>query len=135
VLQVDFEAVEALFAALDGRAEPRLVELRYLLALLLLRKRRLKLTGLGQEAGREVLVVRRPRRDERILVATAELSPERAAELRAELARVFDGVPLDDLLAAPLADAPAAPEADPGAGQGAAVGTQGSPDPGPRPAR
>jgi len=107
-LQVDFDAVEALFGALAGRREERLIELRHLLALLLLRKRRLKLVGIGRgepsgegAAQEEVLFVRRPRRDERLAVSVRELSSERAAELAAELERIFSGADPDEVLAAP----------------------------------
>jgi hypothetical protein len=61
---VDFEAIEELFLALDGRAEGRLPELRYLLTLLLLRKKRLKLVGVRRHGADETLCVRRPRRAE-----------------------------------------------------------------------
>jgi hypothetical protein len=88
---VDFEAIEELFLSLDGRPEEGLAELRYLLSLLLLRKKRLKLAGVRRDGGGEVLCVRRPRRAEEFLVRVFALDSERARGLRDQLARVFDG--------------------------------------------
>jgi len=100
---VDFEAIEELFLALEGRREGRQPELRYLLSLLLLRKRRLKLVGVRRHAEGEVLCLRRPRRQEEFEVQVFELDSERAQALRAELARVFEGAGVESL-AAPAPD-------------------------------
>jgi hypothetical protein len=94
---VDFEAIEELFLALDGRREGRQAELRYLLSLLLLRKKRLKLVGVRRQAGGETLCVRRPRRQEEFEVQVFELDSERALALKAELARVFEGAGVESL--------------------------------------
>lgn len=98
---VDFEAIEELFLRLEpgsGRpSEGRLQELRYLLALLLLRKKRLRLVGVRRGAEGETLCVRRPRRQEEFLVQVFELDSERAAVLKAELARVFEGADIEAL--------------------------------------
>lgn len=100
-LIVDFDAVEALFLALEGREEGRLRELRFLLCLLLMRKRRVKLARVVRRDGDEVMLVRRPRRQEELSVSVFDLTPERAEELRAELERIFEGAGAEDLLAAP----------------------------------
>jgi hypothetical protein len=97
-LAVDYEALEELFLALEGRAEARLEELRYLLALLLLRKKRLKLVGVRRHATGESLCLRRPRRSEEFDVRVFELDPARAQTLKAELARVFEGAGVESLL-------------------------------------
>ncbi|MBM3978397.1 MAG: hypothetical protein FJ299_15590 [Planctomycetes bacterium] len=105
-LRLDLESLEALFLSLIGRAEPaentgdRLGELCYLLALLLLRKRRLKLKRIAPASGsaREKLVVNRPRRPQEYEVAVYDLTPERQAELRDELKRIFEGAELTQLL-------------------------------------
>ena len=98
---VDFEAIEELFLRLEPGPErgpaARLQELRYLLALLLLRKKRLKLVGVRRNADGEILCVRRPRRQEEYLVTVFELDSERAAVLKAELARVFEGAGVEAL--------------------------------------
>jgi hypothetical protein len=104
---VDFEAIEELFLALEGRREERLQELRYLLVLLLLRKRRLKLVGVRRHAGTaggETLCVRRPRRAEEHEVPVFELDTERALALKAELARVFEGADVETLAHARAGD-------------------------------
>lgn len=111
---VDFEAIEELFLSLEGRREERLQELRYLLALLLLRKRRLKLVGVRRHASAETLCLRRPRRQEEFEVQVFELDSERAQVLKAELARVFEGAGVE-ALAAPRTAASRA-ELTPGAG-------------------
>jgi hypothetical protein len=106
---VDFEAIEELFLALDGRAEGRLPELRYLLTLLLLRKKRLKLVGVRRHGADETLCVRRPRRAEEFEVRVFELDAERAATLKAELARVFEGADVEALGTSPPAEAGGTP--------------------------
>ena len=114
-LAVDFEAIEELFLALGGRDEERLLELRYLLALLLLRKKRLKLAGMRRHEGKSAMIVARPRREEALEVAVFELSGERIQALRDELGRIFDGEGTEDLLAGAVAAAsePRAEAGDP----------------------
>jgi len=89
-LRLDLPTLEQLFLRLDGREGERLLELRYLLCLILMRKKRLKLTRVVRDP-RETLLVRRPRRDEGLRVPVCEFSPERMEELRRELLEVFDG--------------------------------------------
>ncbi len=96
-LVVDFDAVEALFLALENKDGERLAELRYLLGLLLMRKRRLKLVKVKRTGEAEFLVVRRPRRQDEILVRVFDLDAERAAELRGELERIFEGEGLEEV--------------------------------------
>ncbi|TAJ11579.1 MAG: hypothetical protein EPO68_14380 [Planctomycetota bacterium] len=107
-LRLDLDSLEALFLTLVGRAPPadgaapdaRVGELCYLLGLLLLRKRRLKLDRIAPARGdeREKLVVHRPRRPQQYEVAVYDLTPERQAELRDELKRIFEGAELVQLL-------------------------------------
>ena len=99
-LAVDFDAVEGLFMALEGREERTLAELRYLLALLLMRKKRLKLVRILRRDDAEGMVMRRPRRDEALEVLVFDLTPERMAELREDLARIFEGAGAEEVLAA-----------------------------------
>lgn len=117
---VDFEAIEELFLSLAGRPEGRLQELRYLLSLLLLRKKRLKLVGVRRSATGETLCVRRPRRQEEFEVQVFELDSARAVTLKAELARVFEGAGAESLLApsaAPASVAGGTPVAEAGSGE------------------
>lgn len=111
-LAVDFETVEQLFHGLEQRQETRLQELRYLLSLLLMRKRRLKLVRVVGRGADEVLRLRRPRRQEEIAVRVFDLGEERLAALRADLEGLFEGASAEDLLAAP-ARAPGTDEGEP----------------------
>lgn len=91
-LRLDLPMLEQLFHRLEGRAEETMIELRYVLGLLLMRKKRLKLVRIVRDpAALETMIVRRPRRDESIRVVVRDLAPERIEELRHELAEIFDG--------------------------------------------
>ena len=112
-LAVDFDAVEGLFLALEGREETRLAELRYLLALLLMRKKRLKLVRILRRTDAEGMVMRRPRRDEALEVLVFDLTPERMDAPRADLARIFEGAGAEEILAQPAAEAASEATASP----------------------
>jgi hypothetical protein len=101
---VDFEALEGLFLALEGRVEVQLRELRYLLALLLMRKKRIKLLKTARKPDGEAMIVRRPRRTDELCVYVFDLTPERAEALRDKLRAIFEGADLGEILAAPPAD-------------------------------
>jgi hypothetical protein len=90
-LSFNLEALEALFVALEGRHDKAVVELRFLLCLLLMRKRRLKVVRMTRGAGLDAFLVRRPRRQEEFSVVLCEFTPERMAELREELRALFGG--------------------------------------------
>jgi len=90
-LQLDLGTLEALFVRLEGRAEPRVREMRYLLALLLLRKRRIKVDRILREAEGESMLVHRPRRKESLRVFVFDFTPERMQELRADLVLLLEG--------------------------------------------
>lgn len=106
-LSVDLEGLESLFHALADSRSERLLELRYVLALLLLRKRRLflvratvKALAPGSDARGEFLVVRRPRRkEEEFLVQVFDFAPGRIEALRGDLERLFEGIGLEELAA------------------------------------
>lgn len=99
---LDLESLERLFLELEGRDEERLRELRYLLCLLLMRKRRLKVEKIERGAEGESFVVRRPRREERHRVFVFDFEPERMEELRTQLQAIFDGAEgLDEIGAEP----------------------------------
>jgi hypothetical protein len=95
-MQVDMEGLERVFHLLDGREEEHLEELRYLLCLLLVRKRRLMLGRALVQGDREYLVVRRPRRQEELKVRVFDFQPERMETLRADLERLFEGEGLSE---------------------------------------
>ena len=107
-LKLDLPMLEQLFHRLEGRAEERMVELRYVLCLLLMRKKRLKLVRITRDPA-ETMVVRRPRRDESLAVLVRDLSAERIEELRAELAEIFDGAEAPEGPAEPVENPPTVP--------------------------
>lgn len=109
-LQLDLGTLEQLFLRLEGRAEPRVRELRYLLALLLLRKRRLRIDRVLREADGEALLVHRPRRQEALRVHVFDFTAERMAALRADLVQLLEGAEPSPA----GSEAPADPDADAG---------------------
>ncbi len=106
-LQLDLEAIGGLFLSLEGKTETSLEELRYVLCLILMRKRRLKVERIVRDARGEAMIVRRPRRKEGLRVAVHEFTPERMDELRARLVRLFDGDEADLATADPETETPA----------------------------
>lgn len=90
-LQLDLASLERLFMELEGREEDKLRELRYLLCLLLMRKRKLKLQKVKRNEGSEELVLRRPRREEELTVRVYDFTPDRMEELRSRLQEVLEG--------------------------------------------
>jgi hypothetical protein len=116
-LALNIEAIEALFLGLEGRAEVALRELRYLLCLILMRKRRLKTARILRDAQGESFVVHRPRHQEELRVFIYDFTPERVAELRDKLRRIFEGAEPESAFAAAQSEAlstSGAPEVDPG---------------------
>ena len=89
-LALDLPTLEQLFLRLEGNEEARILELRYVIALILMRKRRLKLVRVVREP-RETLVLRRPRREESLRVPVCDFEPERMDALRQELIGIFEG--------------------------------------------
>lgn len=90
-VQLDLASLERLFVELEGREELKVRELRYVLCLLLMRKRRVKLERVIRDGANESFRVKRPRVDERYLVHVFDFDAERVAEIRAELQAIFDG--------------------------------------------
>jgi hypothetical protein len=90
-LQLDLASLERLFMELEGREEEKLRELRYLLCLLLMRKRKLKLQKVLRNEKNEELVLRRPRREEELTVRVYDFTPDRIEELRSRLQEVLEG--------------------------------------------
>ena len=90
-IALNLEALEALFVRLEGSSEGQLAELRYVLCLVLMRKRRLKIERVERDAEGESLVVTRPRRPEVFRVTVFDFSPEKIDELRTRLQEVFEG--------------------------------------------
>ena len=99
-IAMDMDALQRLFLELQGREEKPLRELRYVLCLLLMRKKRVKLERILREEGGESFIVRRPKTEERYTVEVFDFTKERMAEIREHLQAIFDGVDSDEALAA-----------------------------------
>jgi hypothetical protein len=114
-LALDLDALETLFVRLGEREELAWRELRYVLALILMRKRRLRVAQVVREPEGEALVVHRPRRTERITVPVFDFPPERLDELRARLQEVFEGEDLEPAAEPPEESAEPGPAPGPAA--------------------
>lgn len=116
-LRVDFDLLLAALARLarDERAAAR--DLAFLMALLLVRHRRLRLLGVTRRDGAEFLRLRRPRAEEVFEVEARELDAGQRARLTAALAGF-----LDPAAEANLEQALAASTSEGGAAQGPASG-------------
>ena len=90
-VQLDMESLDRLFVQLEGRGEREVRELRYVLCLLLMRKRRVKVERVVRKDGEESFLVKRPREDTRYTVYVYDFEPEQLEHLRAQLQAVFDG--------------------------------------------
>ncbi len=123
-LSIDPEGLMQVFQQLESASSGKLLELRYVLSLLLMRKRKLLMSRALRKADAEYLVLRRPRRtEEQILVQVFELAPERMDSLREDLERLFEGgeTELGEASAPADGEAPAGagPELEPAAGDAA----------------
>ncbi len=112
-VQLDLDSIHALFGTLEGKPERGWRELRYLLCLILMRKRRLKVVGVKRIDGDEVFVVRRPRSEEERIVHVFDFSSERRAVLREVLQAIFEGADVQEL------DPDGAPPSSPAPSEGA----------------
>lgn len=90
-VRMDLEVLDQLFDALAPRKETRLQEVRYVVCLLLLRKRRLKVMRVVREQGSEAFLVKKPRLEELHRVEVFDFVPERMESLRHELQALLDG--------------------------------------------
>ena len=90
-VQLDLESLDRLFLELEGREELQVRELRYVLCLLLMRKRRVKVEKVLREGDEEAFIVKRPRDDRRFKVFVYDFEADRLDEVRAQLQAVFDG--------------------------------------------
>ena len=79
---IDDDLLLDCFQRLDGRDDPAGENFRYVLALLLMRRKRLKFDGARNDDGREVLVLRCPRTGARHEVADPRLTDEEMAAVQ-----------------------------------------------------
>jgi hypothetical protein len=73
---IDDEVLSDFFTRLEGQEEPGKVRFRYVLGLLLMRRKRLRFESSTQEDGREMLVLRCSRTGARFRVANPGLTDE-----------------------------------------------------------
>ena len=97
-LALDLATMERLFMELADRDTEQLKEVRYLLCLLLMRKKRVKLERILRDENGESFIVHRPKSEDRYTVEVFDFTPERMAEVRAHLQAIFDGVDEDESL-------------------------------------
>jgi hypothetical protein len=86
---VDDSVIVEFFDRLAGDQDAYKVNFRYILALLLVRKKILKLTGAERERDREVLVLRSHATGEQHRVVNPELTEEQLNAVQAEVERVL----------------------------------------------
>jgi hypothetical protein len=106
-LKLDIEAILALFQKLEEVASATAGDLRFLLALLLVRHRRLRLIGVRMRGQREFLQLRKVRTKDLFEAEVRELEPERREKLTRALAELMDPTQeggLADLLVEPAED-------------------------------
>jgi hypothetical protein len=86
---IDDEMLLECFRRLEGRDEPDRVSFRYVLALLLMRRKRLKFDEARVEGDQEVLILRCPKTSTRHEVANPRLTEPELAAVQEEVFRVL----------------------------------------------
>ena len=109
-LKLDLDSLENLFVQLGDRKERQVRELHYLLCLLLMRKKRLKLHRVERDADGESLCVLR--KEDQFEVKVFDFGQERVAELGGELQALFDGAEAQTSPADEADEGEAEPESD-----------------------
>jgi hypothetical protein len=82
---IDDELLLDCFSRLEGQTEPGRVKFRYVVGLLLMRRRRLRLEGASREDGSEVLELRCPRTGARYRMTNPALTDEETAAVQDEV--------------------------------------------------
>lgn len=85
----DDDLLEECFQRLEGQPEPSRVNFRYVVALLLIRRKRLRFEQTVEQDGVEQLEVCSVRTGARTLVVNPQLTDEQIAEVQAEVFRVL----------------------------------------------
>jgi hypothetical protein len=83
--QIDDELLLDCFGRLEGQTDPGRVNFRYVVGLLLMRRRRLRLDGAGREDGIEVVYLRCPRSGTRYRVVNPALTELEMATVQDEV--------------------------------------------------
>jgi hypothetical protein len=89
-LVIDDERLLDVFFRLDGTADPGRVDLRYVIALMLIRKRRLKLDGSRRRGNESFMIVRKSRSKETFEVMDRRLSDEAVLAVSGEIGKLLD---------------------------------------------
>ena len=90
-LVVDVEAFLRFFSGLEGSDAPHRQRLRYVLGLILARKRALRMDGVEHAADGDRLLLYDRRVEKTLAVPVPALTPEEIRETEEELSRLFDG--------------------------------------------
>ena len=90
VLRLDLDSLLALFASLEGEVDESKSDFRFLLALLLVRHRKLRLTRVLKRGAREFLELRKVRTKKVFEVEVRTLSEERRASMSSALSGLMD---------------------------------------------
>lgn len=85
----DDELLEECFHRLDGQTDPRRVNFRYVVALLLIRRKRLRLEGSAADGGVEVLTLRGSRDGSTYHVVNPRLTEDEMREVQDEVFQVL----------------------------------------------
>jgi hypothetical protein len=86
---IDDDVLAECFARLEGEADPAKVNFRYVVALLLMRRKRFKFEEARMEQGQEVLTVRCVRTGARHDVVNPRLTEEQMTEVQEEVFKVL----------------------------------------------
>ena len=87
---VDYDRLLAFFDSLEGAEEPQKRLFRYVLALILVRRRRLRLEDAGRVEGGDRLVLHDRRREGMVEIIAPEASREELAAVQAKLNELFE---------------------------------------------
>jgi hypothetical protein len=88
-LPVDDDLLLDCLERLEGETDPARVRFRYVAALLLMRRKRLKFEEAGAQDGQEILLLRCPRSDSLYRVANPRLTEEEMAAVQEEVFQVL----------------------------------------------
>jgi hypothetical protein len=86
---IDDELLLECFRRLEGESQPNQVAFRFVLALLLVRRKRLRLEETRREGGQEVLLLRCPRKGERFQAVDPGLADDELESVQEEVFRVL----------------------------------------------
>jgi hypothetical protein len=112
--RLDLVALAEVFRQLVARQDPRFVDFLYLVTLMMLRHRKLRVVKTRTDETRDYLCVAFPRTKNTLDVEVVDLNPERMEVLRRQLLALFEGGGLTNLAldgAEPAAEVPPAGEA------------------------